>query len=134
MFTIRTDGYALGDDPQGVVRCLNEDDDGRVSVTFDDPEERYYDDPEALEAIDKTAVASWCTSAFIDVDGNELIFGFSTGDPRGGFVMTVRRLDNGQILIHVPHGGMTSAHEDLEPLHEGTLVIKRSKNSLPDED
>jgi len=47
----------------------------------------------------------------------------SVADPRGGFCFTVRRLPDGQIVLHLPHPGESMPHAETRQLHPGTLVI-----------
>lgn len=47
----------------------------------------------------------------------------SVGDPRGAFVMTIRRLTDGRLLLHTPYAGMISAHMPLREIAPGTFEI-----------
>lgn len=47
----------------------------------------------------------------------------SVGDPRGSFTMTVRRLDDGRLILHVPHPETAEAHMRTRELHPGTYEI-----------
>lgn len=47
----------------------------------------------------------------------------SVGDPRGAFAMTVRRLENGKLILHVPYEADPLPHMPLRKLHEGTYEI-----------
>lgn len=125
-YRITTDGYVLQDSADQ-VEVLCEDTDGSVRVEFDNPEERYAEDPEALANIDQTAVESWANGAGVIVDGNQVQVWVSTGDPRGAFTMTLRRLDNGEIIIHLPYEGEGLPHEETRQISPGTLVIKRTE-------
>lgn len=61
-------------------------------------------------------------SAAIDWMGDDLTVTISTGDPRGAFGMTVRRLPDGRRILHVPHPS-NAHHETLTELHPGTYLI-----------
>lgn len=61
-------------------------------------------------------------SAAIDWTGDDLTVTISTGDPRGAFAMTVRRLADGTRILHVPTAG-DGGHERLTELHPGTYRI-----------
>ncbi len=75
---------------------------------------------------------AWCNSARIslDPDDDEITVSISTGDPRGAFTMTVRRVPAdsdsqyaGRLVLHVPYAGMPLAHDTLSELHQGTYLI-----------
>lgn len=116
---------------------LIEDDAADVSVQFDDPYERAYrdaedqqaDDPDAFveENVDKQAPEAWCNGAGVSVSDDQVRVWISTGDPRGAFSLLAYRAANGEIRLEVPHEGMGLAHEDLEQVNDGLLVIKRTK-------
>lgn len=74
--------------------------------------------PANVEHVDPLA-----NSAAIDWMGDDLTVTISTGDPRGAFVMTLRRLDDGTRLLHVPHPSNGLLHEELTELHPGTYKI-----------
>lgn len=67
-------------------------------------------------------VSALVNSAAIDWMGDDLTVSISTGDPRGAFVMTVRRMADGTRILHVPHPD-SSQHETLTELHPGTYRI-----------
>lgn len=54
---------------------------------------------------------------------DELHLRASLGDPRGCFVITIRRMSNGELIMHVPHEDESAAHMKLTKLHEGTYKI-----------
>ena len=68
---------------------------------------------------------TWFNSARIvaDPDDDAVRCSVSVGDPRGAFVFTVRRLPDGQIVIHVPHPGESLPHVETTKLHDGTLLV-----------
>lgn len=68
---------------------------------------------------------SWLNSARIFAEPSEdrVILTCSIGDPRGAFAMEIRRLDDGRIVIHLPHPGEGMAHLPTAWLHDGTLVV-----------
>lgn len=77
---------------------------------------------------------SWCNSAGIRTEETDdaITLSLSTGDPRGAFTITVRRVPDdadsplaGRLLLHLPHPGEPMPHDVLHPLHPGTFVIGR---------
>lgn len=68
---------------------------------------------------------TWLNSARVttDPDDDAVHCAVSIGDPRGAFVMTVRRTPDGRILIHVPHPSDGMAHMETREIHPGTLEI-----------
>lgn len=68
---------------------------------------------------------TWLNSARITTDpGDDAVHCVvSVGDPRGGFCMTIRRLRDGRILIHLPHPGESGAHVETREMHPGTLEL-----------
>lgn len=68
-------------------------------------------------------VEALVNSAAIDWNGDDLTVTISTGDPRGAFAMTVRVMDDGTRLLHVPHPSNGLLHEPLTELHPGTYKI-----------
>lgn len=109
-------GDPIDQNAQGLwVSIEDDDEDVRCEATgFDGPHEP------------ATGPGSWCNSASVrvDEDENSVTVAISVGDPRGAFTMTVRRRpDTGQLVLHVPHEGMTWAHMPLTRLHEGTFLV-----------
>ena len=47
----------------------------------------------------------------------------SVGDPRGGFCMTLRRLPDGRVVLHLPHPGEGLPHVETRMLNSGTLEL-----------
>lgn len=68
---------------------------------------------------------SWVNSASIDLrEGyDEVTVSISVGDPRGAFVMTIRRTDDGRMFMHVPYENMPCPHMPLTHLHGGTFQL-----------
>lgn len=97
-------GPELDEDGNGTVRIVNDPAENGESVV---------------------GPLSWLNSARItaDPDDDAIHCVVSVGDPRGGFCFTVRRRDDGQLLIHVPHPGEGMAHEKTEALFPGTLIV-----------
>jgi hypothetical protein len=58
-----------------------------------------------------------------DDDHMECTVTISVGDPRGAFAMTIRRLNDGKLILHVPHEAEPLPHMPLHKLHEGTYEI-----------
>ncbi len=92
------------------------EDDATVRISNPDAENGYNENPGPLD---------WLNSARIttskDEDAVHCII--SVGDPRGGFCFTVRRLESGEMLIHVPTPGEGMAHVEIKELHPGTLQL-----------
>lgn len=97
-----------------------EDELERVQVSFPTKE-----NGEQTEADEKAALG-WINSAAITLDrGDDAVtLSISVGDPRGAFTLTVRRLPNGSLIMHVPHPGESFAHQPLKQLREGTYEIE----------
>jgi hypothetical protein len=91
----------------------------RVQVSFPDAENGYQ--TEAQEA----GPLGWCNSAAITLDRSEdsITLSISVGDPRGAFALTVRRLPDGTLVMHVPYPEMSYSHMHLRKLHEGTYQV-----------
>ncbi|MCM3883145.1 hypothetical protein [Frankia sp. R82] len=77
---------------------------------------------------------SWCNSAGIRSNETDdaITLSLSTGDPRGAFTLTIRRVPDdadsplaGRLLLHLPYPGEPMPHDALHPLHPGTFVIGR---------
>lgn len=77
-----------------------------------------------------TGPGSWCNSAAISVSDQEntVHVSISVGDPRGAFVMTIRKLDDGRLVMHTPYQGMGFAHMPLRKLNPGTYEINRAEH------
>jgi hypothetical protein len=80
---------------------------------------------------DSAEPLSWLNGACIalDPDDDSVAVSVSTGDPRGGFVMSLRRIPAGTfmnagcIVMHVPHPEASMLHETLTPIHDGTYMV-----------
>jgi hypothetical protein len=93
------------------------------------------DDPDADVTgphLPERVALSWCNSAAIDTDeaDDAITLRLSTGDPRGAFTITIRRVPDdansplaGLLLMHTPYPGQPMPHEPVHPLHPGTFVI-----------
>lgn len=68
---------------------------------------------------------SWVNSASIDLreSHDEVTVSIGVGDPRGAFVMTIRRGSDGRMFMHVPYENMPSPHVPLTHLHGGTFQL-----------
>lgn len=68
---------------------------------------------------------TWLNSAWISTnpEDDSVTLAVSVGDPRGAFTMTVRRLPDGRIVLHLPHPKESFAHMPTRALHEGTLEV-----------
>lgn len=71
----------------------------------------------------------WFHSAgvFTSSEEDRVQFAISLADPRGAFVVTIRRLPDGRLIMHVPHEDMPSPHMPLSELHPGTFEIGGAK-------
>lgn len=94
---------------------------------LDDQDELIDDDEADERTTAEPGPFAWCNSASItlDPDDNAVHVSISVGDPRGAFVMTVRQLSDGSLVLHHPHPSDGMAHMDTAELHPGTLAIKR---------
>ena len=90
------------------------DGDASVRISNDAAENGFEQEPGPL---------TWLNSARIttDPDDDAVHCVVSVADPRGGFCFTVRRMPNGEILLHVPSPRDSCPHITLEPLHDGTM-------------
>lgn len=77
-------------------------------------------------AYPRQAPLGWVNSARVIVspEDDQVSVTISTGDPRGAFVMTVRRTGDGRLLLHVPHEGMSLPHEDIHEIRTGTFEVR----------
>jgi hypothetical protein len=64
---------------------------------------------------------TWCNSASINVhpDRDQVTVTISVGDPRGAFVMSAYRLDDGSLRLSVPYPGESMPHMPLHRIHDG---------------
>lgn len=74
------------------------------------------------------AALGWVNSASLQLnpDQDAVTFALSTGDPRGAFVFTARRLDTGEIVLELPHPSDSLLHEGLTPRGEGFYTLTRT--------
>ena len=102
----------------GEIRFTNEDEFDRVQVEFDDVANGMLNDEQLKGPL------AWCNSAAITLDREDdaVHVSISCGDPRGAFVMTIRRIE-GNLLMHVPHPGDSLLHEPLAEHHAGTYKV-----------
>jgi len=94
-----------------------------VSVDLDGPFALVEEDP-----IDESNPVQWCNNAGVDVTDESVRVWISTGDPRGAFVMTMRKLEDGRIILYTPHEGDTTPHEHTRLIHPGALVLTRTES------
>ena len=87
-----------------------------------------------LDAISNGYTNGAVNSAAIDWTGDSISVTISTGDPRGAFAMTVRVMDDGTVLMHLPHPSDGMLHEPLHELHPGTYRIGSERRQAPDDD
>jgi hypothetical protein len=90
-----------------------------VRVEFPDAENGYQTDAQEARPL------GWVNSATIRLDrGSDSVqFSCSVGDPRGAFVMEIRRTHDGKLVMHLPYEDMSFAHMKLTKLNEGTYLI-----------
>jgi hypothetical protein len=87
------------------------------------------DDPDSTHA--EPEPLHWLNSARVTADPDEdaVHLAVSIGDPRGAWVMTVRRIPDdaetnaGALVLHVPHPGDSMPHTGLRRLHDGTYLV-----------
>lgn len=86
-------------------------------------------DPDRLDTEADSATAAPTTTApgnwigfTTSPEKQETRVEISIGDPRGCLTMTVRRLDDGRLILHVPTS--SEMHADLHELHPGTYEIR----------
>ena len=88
---------------------------------------RIIGDEDGVEEDTDTRPLGWLNSARITTDPEEdaVHACISVADPRGAFVMTVRRMPDGRMVIHLPHPGEGMPHMKTKVLHDGTLEVVR---------
>ena len=82
--------------------------------------------------VDASDPLSWLNSASIRLnpDDDSVDVSISTDDPRGAFVMRIRRIpldapDNaGRLVMVLPYPGEPMPHEDLREINPGTYMIE----------
>lgn len=91
----------------------------RVQVSFPDAENGYQSVAQEARPL------GWVNSAAIELKREEdsVTLSISVGDPRGAFTLTVRRLSDGSLVMHVPHPDESLLHMPLTPLPTGTYRI-----------
>jgi hypothetical protein len=117
------DGY------RGSWRC------GDCGHDFDEPVTVHYDEEKSIEdtevcpdcesedITEDSGTHTWLNSAAITIDPesvNGVTVSISVGDPRGAWSFTVRKLDDGSMIMHTPYPGEGMPHEALVELHPGT--------------
>jgi len=75
-----------------------------------------------VELGDERAIVNSAAITF-QPDDESVTVSISVGDPRGAFTMTVRRLTDGSLVLHVPHAGDSTPHMPLVEDHPGTYRI-----------
>lgn len=78
----------------------------RVQVHFPDVENGTYSESHV------EAPLGWCNSATIGLDpaDNAVHVSISAGDCRGAFALTIRKLPDGSLVMHLPYVGMPAPH------------------------
>lgn len=101
--TLYVDGTSRGQ--------VTHEDSGRVQLEWDEVANGYVD--------------GLVNSAAIDFSEEEesLTVSISIGDPRGALTMTVRRLSNGKVILHVPHADDSMPHVPLSEIRPGTFEV-----------
>ena len=115
-------GEEIDHDGEGGYHHLDPSDDDNPQLC-----DGFEPDDEDNQAEPAPTPLAWCNSAglTLDPDDDAVHVRVSIGDPRGAFVMTVRRLPDGRIVLHLPYPGQPMAHAVTAPLHDGTLVVVR---------
>jgi hypothetical protein len=77
---------------------------------------------------------SWVNSAGLHFDESkdQIDLSISLGDPRGAFVMRLRRDDDGRIYMEVPHPEELFLHLPLKPVNDparGFYIVNEHKES-----
>lgn len=100
----------------GELKGYSYEGDCSVRIANDAAENGYDQDPGPL---------TWLNSARITADPQDdaVHCVVSIGDPRGGFCFTVRRMQNGQIVIHTPDPSDGMAHMATQQVRPGTLIV-----------
>lgn len=117
MIAVNIDGRATDDfieDPEGSVELILPD----CSLSVEEEEGAAYP---------ATSPMQWCNSAGVAIREDSVQVWISIGDPRGGFVMEARRLEDGRIVLHLPYPGESAPHMETENLHGGTLIVSATK-------
>lgn len=117
MIEVNIDGRATDD--------FIEDSEGSVELIL--PDSSLSVEEEEGTAYPATSPMQWCNSAGVRVREDSVQVWVSIGDPRGGFVMEARRLDDGRIMLSLPYPGESSPHMETERIHDGTLVVSTTK-------
>lgn len=104
-----------------------EDDHADINLTFPWDTDWETEEEEGGHIPDEQSPLRWCNGAGIISDNDSVRVWISTGDPRGAFVMTIYRCKNGEMRIELPYEGMGLAHEEIEKINDGLLLISRTK-------
>jgi len=97
----------------------------------DDGGQRIMYESDRANGYELSGPLSWMNSAGIsfDPDGDAVHLSVSTGDPRGAFTMTLRRIPDGdhpnagRVIMHAPHPDDSTPHESLREIHPGTYMV-----------
>ena len=115
----RPQGFAVAIDGDFIPDSNIYTDDGRTRIEIVGDEDA------------NTGPLAWANSASIILDPDEdaITVAISTGDPRGGFTMTIRRLPDdapdhpGALVMYVPYPGDPMPHEDLREVRPGAYFV-----------
>ncbi len=115
----RPQGFAVAIDGDFIPDSNIYTDDGRTRIEIVGDEDA------------NTGPLAWANSASIilDPDDDAITVAISTGDPRGGFTMTIRRIPDGDhenagaLVMHVPHPDDSTLHEDLHEFRPGAYFV-----------
>lgn len=68
---------------------------------------------------------TWAKNVTIETDeeADAIHVTIAHADPRGGWQMTIRRMENGQLIMHLPYEGMSSPHASMRKITEGTYEV-----------
>lgn len=68
---------------------------------------------------------TWAQNAGVILDDEQdaVHVYIAADDPRGGFQMTIRRMEDGSLIMHLPYEGMSGPHMPLKEIHAGTFKL-----------
>jgi len=110
--------------------------DGQTGYVYDDECTARISNPAAENGEPTSGALSWLNSARVTADPDEdaVHCVVSVADPRGGFCFTVRRMNDGTLIMHVPQPRDGMLHAPLEEMHPGTFRIGSIGAWADDED
>lgn len=81
--------------------------------------------PERTNGVDPDMPLSWADHVYVQLDGDNdaIVVSIGLSPYKGGFRMTIRRKEDGTLLLHCPHPNEQLLHKPLTLNHEGTYII-----------